>query len=138
MIITERDLLGAKVAVVIELQDGRSLRVDGEYRKGLIRPDPSTPNPDTFPVFDVRRTYEQYRPIELETRVIVDLTLKLDRVSIEHGTVGGTYTGEPCPNCGRARMLKLGVCDKCYWDVTTGTYATDARSRQADTGRAEP
>lgn len=42
---------------------------------------------------------------------------------------------EPCPNCGRVRMLKLGVCDKCYWDLRTGAYATTDRQYEADTGR---
>ena len=56
----------------------------------------------------------------------------------EHGEEMGAYTGDPCPNCGRVRMLKIGVCDKCYWDLSTGTYATTARERHADTGRAEP
>lgn len=77
---------------------------------------------------------------ELESRGCGSLTIGLCTMALRSAleSNSGAYTGEPCPNCLRIRMLKLGVCDKCYWDLTTGTYATNDRQRQADIGRAEP
>jgi hypothetical protein len=81
MIITAEDLYGAQVAIGIELMDGRRLTVFGVYRSGLIRPDPTSIQADNFPAFDVTRPYEQYRPAHYEHRVIVDMTLKLEKVT---------------------------------------------------------
>ena len=79
---------------------------------------------------------------ELESRGCGSITIGICTAALRSALIAfdsteGAYTGEPCPNCKRVRMLKIGVCDKCYWDLTTNTYATTVRQRQADTGRAE-
>lgn len=48
------------------------------------------------------------------------------------------YSAERCPNCRRQRMLCIGVCEKCYFDLRTHDYATDARRYEADHGRPPP
>ena len=35
----------------------------------------------------------------------------------------GSYTGDPCSNCGRIRVELDGICDKCHWDTTKDDYA---------------
>jgi hypothetical protein len=80
MIITEQDLIDATVTVIVTMMDGRSVKVSGEHRRGGIRPDPTSPEPDSFPLFAVQRPAEQYRVVEYERRVIVDMTLRLDLI----------------------------------------------------------
>lgn len=40
--------------------------------------------------------------------------------------VSDGYVGD-CPNCKRYRLIRYAngheSCEKCHWDVTTGTYA---------------
>lgn len=33
------------------------------------------------------------------------------------------YRDIDCPNCGRHRIMKNGICDKCEWDIDGNDYA---------------
>lgn len=37
------------------------------------------------------------------------------------------YRSIDCPECGRHRVWNDGVCDKCFWDVDGGDYASITR-----------